>query len=89
MKHVNVFRNEIVGSLEFQIELNNDLKVDGSKEALDKPPILDEVLKQNKTQKTNVYEHFSTMVENSTSMYNNLQKPTFYSKIWMSKLHIS
>jgi hypothetical protein len=42
MKHVTAFTNEIVGSLEFQIKLN-DFEVDGSKEALDKPFILDEV----------------------------------------------
>jgi hypothetical protein len=35
---------------------------------MEKPFISDEVRKQNKKEKLNVYEYFSTMVENNTTM---------------------
>jgi hypothetical protein len=35
---------------------------------MEKPFISDEVTKQNKKVKFNVYEYFSTMVENNTTM---------------------
>ncbi len=83
MKHVNAFANEIekiVSNQEFQIDFNNASKDEGSKEAMEKPFTLDEVLKCNKKQKFNVYEHFSTMAKNNISMcYNNLLQPMFYS----------
>jgi hypothetical protein len=68
---VSVFANEIdeiVGNPKFQIDLNSGSKDDVSKEPLDRLIILDEVTKQNKRQKINVFEHFSTMVENNTTM---------------------
>ncbi len=68
---MSVFANEIdeiVGNPKFQIDLNSGSKDDVSKEPLDRLIILDEVTKQNKRQKINVFEHFSTMVENNTTM---------------------
>jgi len=68
---VSVFANEIdeiVGNPKFQTDLNSGSKDDVSKEPLDRLIILDEVTKQNKRQKINVFEHFSTMVENNTTM---------------------
>jgi hypothetical protein len=70
MKHVNAFANEIdeiVGNPKFQIDLDRGSKDDASKEPLDRPIIPNEVTKQNKRQKINVLEHFSTMIENSTT----------------------
>jgi hypothetical protein len=71
MKHVNASANEIdeiVGSPKFQTNFNSGSKDDVSKEPLDRLIILDEVTKQNKRQKINVFEHFSTMAENNTMM---------------------
>jgi hypothetical protein len=51
MKHVNASVNEIdeiMGSPSFQIEFDSGLKDDDSKEPLNKPLTLDEVLKQKK-----------------------------------------
>jgi len=44
------------------------------KEPLDKPITPNEVIKQNKRQKINVLEHFSTMVENNTTMLQQFAK---------------
>ncbi len=83
MKHVNASTNEIekiISNREFQVDFDNASKDEGSKEAMEKPFTLDEIKKQNKNQKFNVYEHFSTMAKNNTSMsYNNLLQPMFYS----------
>ncbi len=72
MKHANVFANEIdeiVGSPKFQTYFDGGSKDDASKKPLvTKPITLDEVTKQNKRQKINVLEHFSTMAKNSTTM---------------------
>ncbi len=57
-----------MGSPKFQTDLDIDFKDDVWKEPLDRPITLDEVTKQNKRQKINVLEQFSTMVENNTSM---------------------
>jgi hypothetical protein len=42
--------------------------VHGNKEPLDKPFTLEEFLRKNKRQKINVYEHFSTINENTTTI---------------------
>jgi len=55
-----------VGNPKFQININNGYKDDVWKEPLNRPVILDEVTKQNKRQKINIFEQFSTMVENNT-----------------------
>jgi hypothetical protein len=71
MKHVSALTNEIdeiVGNPKFQIDLDNGSKGDASKEPLNTPITLDEVTKQNKRQKINVLEHFSTMAENNIVM---------------------
>jgi hypothetical protein len=57
-----------VGSPKFQTNLDSGSKDDVWKKILDRPIIRDEVTKQNKKQKINVFEQFSTMVENNTSM---------------------
>jgi hypothetical protein len=51
-----------VGNPKFQININSGYKDDVWKEPLDRPIIPDEVIKQNKRQKINVFEQFSTMV---------------------------
>jgi hypothetical protein len=71
MTHVGVFANEIdkiMGNPKFQINLDSGLKDDVSKKPLERPITLDEFTKQNKTQKINVLEHFSTMLKNNTTM---------------------
>jgi hypothetical protein len=71
MKHVNASVNEIdeiMGSPTFKIDIDSGFKNDANKEPLDRPIIPDEVTKQNKRQKINVFEHFSTTVENNTTM---------------------
>jgi hypothetical protein len=57
-----------MGNPNFQINIDSGYKDDVWKEPLDRPIIPDEVTKQNKRQKINVFEQFSTMVENNTSM---------------------
>jgi hypothetical protein len=44
----------------------------------------DEVKKQNKKQKFNVYEHFSTMAEKNTSMLQQFTKTSVLLRTWMS-----
>ncbi len=60
--------DEFVGIPKFQIYLDIRSMDDVWKEPLDRPIIPDEVTKQNKRQKINVLEQFSTMVENNTPM---------------------
>jgi hypothetical protein len=71
MKHVNAIVNAIdgiMGNPYFQIDFDNDSKDDASKEPLNKPITPNEVTKQNKRQKINVLEHFSTMARNNITM---------------------
>ncbi len=71
MKHVNVSINEIdesVNNLKFQIDLDNGSKGDANKEPLNILITLDEVTKENKRQKINVLEHFSTTTKNNTTI---------------------
>ncbi len=71
MKHLNAATNasdEIMDSPYFQIDFDNGSKVDVSLEPLDRPIIPNEIKKQNKRQKINVLEHFSTMAENNITM---------------------
>ncbi len=71
MKHVNAFMNEIdeiVNNPKFQTDLDDGSRGDANKKPLNRPITLDEITKQNKRQNINVLEHFSTMVENNTTM---------------------
>ncbi len=58
----------IISSLKSQINFDSVSKYEGSKEPMEKPLTLDEVKKQNQKQKINLYEYFSTMAKNSTTM---------------------
>jgi hypothetical protein len=71
MKHVSTFANEIeevVGSLKSQANFDNASKDEGSKEPMEKPFTPNEMFTKKQKKKLNVYEHFSTMVENNTTM---------------------
>ncbi len=60
----------IMGSSKFPTKINNAFKNDSSQE----------VLKKYRRQKINVYQHFSTMIQNNTTMLQQFAKPMFYSK---------
>jgi len=71
MKHVSASTSEIdeiMGSPKFKINIDSGFKDDVNKESLDRPITLDKVTKQNKRQKINAFEHFSTTAENNTTM---------------------
>jgi hypothetical protein len=71
MKHVSTFANEVeevIGSPKSQANFDSASKNEGSKEPMAKPFTPNEIFFKNKKQKLNVYEHFSTMVENNTTM---------------------
>ncbi len=58
----------IISSIKSQIFFDSVSKNEGSKEPMEKPLTLDEVKKQNQKQKINLYEYFSTMAENNTTI---------------------
>jgi hypothetical protein len=68
IKHVNAITNainQIMGSPYFQIYFNSGFEGDVNKKPLNRPITPNEVIKQNKRQKINVLDHFSTMAENN------------------------
>ncbi len=75
-----------MGSSKFPTKINNGFKDDSSQEPLDKPLTSYEVKKKNRRQKINVYQHFSIMVQNNTTMLQQFVKSMFYSQVRMFKL---
>jgi hypothetical protein len=93
MKHATAptnEKNEIVNSLQFQINFNSDFMDHGNKEPSDKPFTLKEVLfKKTKGKKSMFLNIFQPSMKIVQQYYNNVQKSMFYSNIWISKLKFS
>jgi hypothetical protein len=71
MKHVNATANaidEIMGNPYFQTNFNSGSNNDVSLKPLDRTITPNEAIKQNRRQKINILEHFSTMAENNITM---------------------
>ncbi len=84
MKHASAPTNEIdeiVNSLQFQINFKSDFMDHGNKEPLNKPFTLEEVFSLNKKKKTMFMNTFQPSMKIVQQYYNNLQKPMFYSNI--------
>jgi hypothetical protein len=62
----------------------------GNKEPFDKPFTLEEVFfLKTKGKKPMFMNIFQPSIKIVQQYYNNLQKPMFYSNIWISKLNVS
>jgi hypothetical protein len=73
MKHVSTSANEVeevISSPKSQANFDSASKYEGSEEPMEKPFAPNKIFKKKKQkkQKLNVYEHFSTMVENNSTM---------------------